>query len=70
MTDVNVTSAVADAADVIAVPRQEPADSFVLHAPLELLARFLTGSRACEIVQATKARTRRVEVLSPLRRDP
>jgi ATP-dependent helicase Lhr and Lhr-like helicase len=39
-------------------------------APLELLARFLTGSRACEIVQATKARTRRVEVLSPLRRDP
>ncbi|MCX6521758.1 MAG: hypothetical protein NTZ21_13950 [Actinobacteria bacterium] len=32
----NVMSAVAD---VIAVPRQEPADSFVLHAPLELLAR-------------------------------
>jgi len=39
-------------------------------APLELLTRFLTGSRACEIVQATKARARRVEVLSPLRRDP
>lgn len=38
--------------------------------PLELLGRFLTGSRPCEIVQATKARTRRVEVLSPLRRDP
>jgi hypothetical protein len=30
---------VSDVADVIAVPRQEPADSFVLHAPLELLAR-------------------------------
>lgn len=39
MTDVNVMSAVADVADVIAVPRQEAADSFVLHAPLELLAR-------------------------------
>lgn len=39
-------------------------------APLDLLARFLTGSRPCEVVQATKARTRRVEVLSPLRRDP
>lgn len=39
-------------------------------APLDLLARFLTGSRPCGIVEATKARTRRVEVLSPLRRDP
>jgi hypothetical protein len=39
MTDVNVMSAAADVADVIAVPRQEAADSFVLHAPLELLAR-------------------------------
>lgn len=29
----------ADAADRIAVPRQAPANSFVLHAPLELLAR-------------------------------
>ncbi len=39
-------------------------------APLELLGRFLTGSRPCEMVEATKARGRRVEVLSPLRRDP
>jgi ATP-dependent Lhr-like helicase len=39
-------------------------------APLDVLAGFLTGSRHCEIVQATKARGRRVEVLSPLRRDP
>ena len=39
-------------------------------APLDVLGRFLTGSRPCEIIQATKARRRRVEVLSPLRRDP
>lgn len=39
-------------------------------APLDLLGRFLTGARSCEVVQATKARGRRVEVLSPLRRDP
>lgn len=39
-------------------------------APLDLLGQFLTGSRPCEIVQATKARGRRVEVLSPLRKDP
>ncbi|MGV3662984.1 MAG: DEAD/DEAH box helicase [Prosthecobacter sp.] len=39
-------------------------------APLELLGRFLTGSRPCELVQATKARGRRVEVLSPLRKEP
>src|SRR5689334_14422982 len=30
---------VAAAADVLAVPKAAPADSFVLHAPLELLAR-------------------------------
>ncbi len=30
---------VLDAAEAIAVPRQAPADSFVLHAPLELMAR-------------------------------
>jgi len=29
----------AEVADVVAIPRHEPADSFVLHAPLELLAR-------------------------------
>lgn len=39
-------------------------------APLELLGQFLTGGRPCEIVQATKARGRRVEVLSPVRKDP
>lgn len=39
-------------------------------APLDLLGRFLTGSRECEIVQATKARGRRVEVLSPIRKEP
>ncbi|WP_294233147.1 DEAD/DEAH box helicase [Prosthecobacter sp.] len=39
-------------------------------APLDLLGRFLTGARPCEVVQATKARGRRVEVLSPVRRDP
>lgn len=39
-------------------------------APMDVLGSFLTGSRPCEIIQATKARTRRVEVLSPLRRDP
>lgn len=39
-------------------------------APLELLGRFLTGSRPCVLVQATKARGRRVEVLSPLRKEP
>ena len=35
-SDADITAAVAD---VLAVPRCEPADSFVLHAPLELLAR-------------------------------
>lgn len=39
-------------------------------APLDLLGRFLTGSRPCVLVQATKARGRRVEVLSPLRKEP
>lgn len=40
-------------------------------APLPLLAEFLAGQgRACEIVEATMERRRRVEVLSPLRRDP
>lgn len=39
-------------------------------APLDLLGRFLTGSRTCVLVQATKARGRRVEVLSPIRKDP
>lgn len=39
-------------------------------APLDLLGRFLTGSRVCGLVQATKARGRRVEVLSPLRKEP
>jgi hypothetical protein len=33
------TSLLAEVADVIRRPRQEPADSFVLHAPLELVAR-------------------------------
>jgi hypothetical protein len=30
---------VADIGDILAVPREDPADSFVLHAPLELVAR-------------------------------
>ena len=39
--------------------------------PLPLLAEFLAGQgRACEIVKARMERRRRVEVLSPLRRDP
>ncbi len=44
MSDVNVASVVAD---VIAVPRREPADSFVLHAPLELLARTALLPMVC-----------------------
>lgn len=40
-------------------------------APLPLLAEFLAGQgRHCEIVEARMERRRRVEVLSPLRRDP
>lgn len=40
-------------------------------APLPLLAQLLVGvDRPCEIVKARIARKRRVEVLSPLRRDP
>lgn len=40
-------------------------------APLPLLAKFLVGDdRACEIVEARMERRRRVEVLSPLRKDP
>jgi len=40
-------------------------------APLSLLAQFLCGvDRPCEIVRAKVARKRRVEVLSPLKRDP
>ena len=40
-------------------------------APLPLLAQLLVGvDRPCEIVKAKVARKRRVEVLSPLRRDP
>jgi ATP-dependent Lhr-like helicase len=40
-------------------------------APLPLLAQFLTGpGRPCEIVEARLERRRRVEVLSPVRRDP
>jgi ATP-dependent Lhr-like helicase len=40
-------------------------------APLPLLAEFLAGAgRPCEIVEARMERRRRVEVLSPLRRDP
>lgn len=40
-------------------------------APLPLLAEFLAGQgRPCEIVEARMERRRRVEVLSPLRRDP
>ena len=40
-------------------------------APLSVLAEMLVGTgRACEIVEARIARDRRVEVLSPLRRDP
>lgn len=40
-------------------------------APLPLLAEFLVGQgRPCEIVEARMERRRRVEVLSPLRRDP
>ncbi len=40
-------------------------------APLPLLAEFLTGpGRPCEIVEARMERRRRVEVLSPVRRDP
>ncbi len=40
-------------------------------APLPLLAELLVGQgRACEIVEARMERRRRVEVLSPIRRDP
>lgn len=40
-------------------------------APLPLLAELLVGSgRECEIVEARMARERRVEVLSPLKKDP
>jgi len=40
-------------------------------APLPLLAELLVGTgRVCEIVEARMERRRRVEVLSPLRRDP
>lgn len=40
-------------------------------APLPLLAELLVGQgRPCEIVEARMERRRRVEVLSPLRRDP
>ncbi len=40
-------------------------------APLPLLAQLLAGvDRPCEIVRARIARKRRVEVLSPLRREP
>lgn len=40
-------------------------------APLPLLAQFLCGvDRPCEIIKAKVARKRRVEVLSPLKRDP
>lgn len=40
-------------------------------APLERLAEFLVGTgRPCEIVQARMERRRRVDVLSPVRRDP
>lgn len=40
-------------------------------APLPLLAKFLVGKgRPCEIVEARMERRWRVEVLSPLRRDP
>jgi ATP-dependent Lhr-like helicase len=40
-------------------------------APLPLLAEFLVGQgRSCEIVEARMERRRRIEVLSPLRRDP
>ena len=36
------------AARVIAIPKQDPADSFILHAPLELLAR-LVAVRAVQL---------------------
>lgn len=40
-------------------------------APLPILAELLVGQgRACEIVEARMERRRRVEVLSPIRRDP
>lgn len=40
-------------------------------APLPLLAELLTGvGRECELVKAPAGRRRRVEVLSPLKRDP
>ena len=40
-------------------------------APLPLLAQFLCGvDQRCEIVRAKVSRKRRVEVLSPLKRDP
>ncbi|HEY1084435.1 MAG TPA: DEAD/DEAH box helicase [Prosthecobacter sp.] len=40
-------------------------------APLPLLARLLTGAdRPCEIIEARIARRRRVEVLSPVRKNP
>ena len=40
-------------------------------APLPLLGQFLVGvERECEIVEARMARERRVEVLSPLKKDP
>lgn len=40
-------------------------------APLPLLGELLVGSgRVCQIVEASMARERRVEVLSPLKKDP
>jgi hypothetical protein len=41
LLDLDDRALVAAAADIVAVPREAPADSFVLHAPLELLARAL-----------------------------
>jgi hypothetical protein len=39
LTDLSDVDLVADVADEVRVPRDDPADSFVLHAPLELAAR-------------------------------
>ena len=39
-------------------------------APLDKVAEFLTGSRPCEIVEATAGRESIVEVLSPLKQNP
>jgi hypothetical protein len=52
---------IADCADALSVPRRDPADSFVLHASLELLARVhLFGLARPEAREAGRARLRQL----------